>query len=231
MAFKRFYRRKLRKRLTFGGLMSTASRVLPAAGLSLATKNPMPMLSALGSEVKRFVTNLTSDGTLTGTKITVNSLTNYKQCLSLIPRNITSQDTQVDNRFTRKVWLKGAWLRIQMESGIATGYQSVRVTVVRSHNNFEDLSLAQFYVPHAATRGVTVLYDKYFNVTGKTDGNGRSSFTLAKFIKINKRLLFSGTNVDGSDTDDGTVCIYVWSNDPTGIQMIGSSTLSYREMN
>lgn len=229
MAFRRAMRRKLRKRFTLGGVISTAGRVLPAAGMALASKNPLPFVSQLASEAKRFIQNLVDD--TTGGKFTVTNTTNFRQVLTLVPRNITSADAQVDNRVTRKCWVKGLWLRLQIESGIATGYQSVRVLVVRSQNSFEDISATQFYAPVASTRGVQVIFDKYYNITGKTDGNGRSSMTLSRFIKVNKKLLYAGTTIDGTDTDMGTLTIYVFSNDPQGIQCIGASTLSYRELN
>lgn len=232
MPFRRDMRRKLKKRLTMGGVYSTAGRLLPAAGLSMMTKNPMPLLNQLGSEVKRFVTNLTQDGTLGGLALQITAATPYQQTLTIIPRNIASTATQFDNRFTRKVWIKGVWMNLQCESNIANGYQTMRVIIFRADNNFENLAnIANFYAPVGTTRGISILHDKYHRLSGKNDGNGVASKSVTKFVRVNKKLTFSGNQVDGTDTDNGTLKILILSNDPVGLEVVGACTLSYRELN
>lgn len=232
MAFRRNLRRKLRKRFTLGGVRSTALRMLPSVAASLATRNPMPLLTQLGSECKRFVQNISSDGTLGGLPLSVTATTPYQQTLTLIPRNIASTAIQFDNRFTRKVYIKGVWMNLQVESQIANGYQTMRVIIFRADNAFENLSnIANFYAPAGATRGIRILHDKYHRLSGKNDGNGLAAKSITRFIKVNRKLSFTGNQIDGSDTDNGTLKIVILCNDPTGIEVVGACTLSYRELN
>ena len=138
----------------------------------------------------------------------------------------------MDNRLNRKIYITGVTMRLMFAntSATANNYQRFRVILIRAHDGSESTQ-PRFDVPVGATRGLRVLYDKQFVLQSTSSTNGRSVMNLNKFIKVNADVAYDGSEVDGTDTDNGTVrCIILLEGPTSQTDYHGSWTVHYKDL-
>lgn len=182
---------------------------------------------AVSSEAKRFI-NAVDDGA--GGPL---STFPVRKVLTQIPRNLTALSLQSDNRESRKIKVHGVSVKLNFRSAntFLTGYGSYRLVIVRQQQVTEDITGLQYYVPVGATRNVRVLYDKHFKLAGQTVANTTSQRMHDFYLKMNNTVEYQGGVADGSDTDRGTLVLYLFTDvGINNLQVDGGMTLHYREM-
>lgn len=221
MPYRRRYGRRRATRKPGWGHYSAKAFYKGAKGFGRLVAGPV-----LASVAKRYIQSL---GTYAAPTV-VNSAAAARQVLTQIPRNLAETSLQMDDRVGRKVFIKGVTCKFALSARSGMLPNAVRFLLVRQLDPADTLALTDVYAPVGATRGIQVLWDKFTWLDGITTANGRSNIPFSKFIKVNKMLRFEGDQIDGTDTDAGTLVMYHLATDATGYNLIGSATIHYREL-
>lgn len=150
--------------------------------------------------------------------------------ISEIPRNITGTDVQSENRVGRKVWVKGVTAALRLESSNITAAQTARIILARQSDPSEGLDVTSMYAPIGSTTGIRILYDKFIRLDNAGTGTSGDGRQIKHFIKVNKPMLFTGNQNDGTDVDEGVLVLYKLTDDPSGFTFRGATTIHYREV-
>lgn len=199
-----------------GAVKSTAASVGKAA------------LPIIMSEAKRFLLDVIATGyQLHG----LGGGTPYRAVITTIPRNLNETNLYEDNRTSRKIHCKGLSMRYMIENSASSGNDFIiRMIVAVQDDATQDLSSGfNLWAPIGATRGVKILRDTYLNLEG--DQGTRTRIILKKYVKLNHKCHYKGNQVDGTDTDTGTVVVYFVSSGPSQdeLTLYGGATLHYHE--
>ena len=183
-----------------------------------------PVLATLA---KRFITSIA----VAGAPLVTTAAARQKVDLSMIPRNITSIDSQVNNRVGNKVFIKGISLMGLASAIVGAPQQFIRIILTRQSDPADNIELTDVYAPTGTTNGIRVLMDKAYRLDVASANNGNDGKVIKRYVSVNAPLLFNGTALTGTDRDEGTCVLYLFSdNAATGFNFVGSSTLHYREM-
>lgn len=176
----------------------------------------------LASLAKRFITTYVSQP--------VTLAIPYKSILTEIPRSIADVDAQQNRRVGKKIWIKGLSVYLRMDSTVATTSSTIRIVFARQSDPTENLDITTMFAPVGSTTGIKILRDTFMTMQQSTTAQDSDTKQFHRYIKVDAPLLFNGDQIDGTDTDEGTLVMYHYTSDANGYNVNGAVTVHFREL-
>lgn len=224
---RRTYRRPQFRRRPYGGWIQNTFKKVGTFAKNTAVAAGRAALPVITSEAKRFlfdVIALQIHG--------VGGSAPYREVLTVIPRSLAGTDAFQDNRQTRKLHLKGITMRYFIDStqGTTNTVVARMLVVVQDRPDIDLSATLNTFAPVGATRGIKVIRDMYFVISGDPSQASKNRL-ISKYVKLNHHCHYTGLQTDGTDTDQGSVVLYVVTNGPTvdDVTITGASTMHYHE--